>query len=117
LQVASTNDYLLHITFKDITTKVVGYTRTGKYGRTLLFPFSEDLTERVPGDTILHLAVRNNKPSAVTKLLSLGCSATEANDVGESPVELAKHLQDSGENPHMNRLFQGIAIELPTVRT
>jgi hypothetical protein len=112
------NVYQLQMAFEmpgaDLATKVVGYSRYGKYGRTNLSEFNQKLTHRAPGDTVLHLAVRNNKIYAVTKLLSLGCSPTAMNDVGESSLEIAKHLKESGKNPHMSPLFQGISIELPT---
>jgi hypothetical protein len=117
------NVYQIEVAFgmrgADLHAQVVGYSRTGKYGRTQLQQFagtgSGSLKERSPGDTILHLAVRNNKPQCVAKLLSLGSLPTAMNQIGESPLLIAKLLMDSGRNPGMNELFEGTNIRLPTV--
>lgn len=110
--------YMLQTAFQmpgaNIQERVIGYSRYGSYNRTKLAEFQEKLPKRTPGDSILHLAVRNNKPFCVSKLIALGSSVIAQNDIGETPLDVAKHLKDSGEDPNMAPLFRGTAVELPT---
>jgi hypothetical protein len=103
--------YALQVAFTmdgaDIRTKIVGYSRYGRYGRTSLKDY-DALPQRPPGDSLLHLAVRNNRPYAVEKLLSLGADPVQGNSLGESALDIANSKEK------MRGIFRGLVINLPT---
>ena len=103
--------YALQVAFTmdgaDIRTKIVGYSRYGRYGRTSLKDY-DALPQRPPGDSLLHLAVRNNRPYAVEKLLSLGADPVQGNSLGESALDIANSKEK------MRSIFRGLVINLPT---
>ena len=91
----------------DLQQKVVGYSRFGRYGRVSLSQYP-GIVHRPPGDSLLHLAVRNKRMATAAKLLSLGAAATAENDLGETVIDAVQ------SKPEMCNLFQGLVVHLPS---
>ena len=90
----------------DMQLRVVGYSRSARYGRTSLSMFPS-LVHHPPGDSILHLAVRNRRADAAAKLVAMGASPTAENDLGETVID-AVHASEE-----MSALFEGLVVHLP----
>ena len=91
----------------DLQMRVVGYSRFGRYGRVSLHQYP-GIVYRPPGDSLLHLAVRNKRMASAAKLVALGAAATAENDLGETVID-AVH-----DKPEMCNLFQGLVVHLPS---